>query len=114
MELSSIQNLDIAQMNTQKSRNDKVLRDISKTGDKKKIRKLAEEFESIFLEIMLKSMRETIPKSELLDAGNAEDIFRSMLDTQYAKLMASQRQTGIADNIEKQLLSLMNIKEVLK
>ena len=68
-----------------------------------KIKQLANEFESIFLEIVLKSMRETVGKSELVNGGNAEDIYRSMLDQEYAKNMAGMRQTGIGDAIEKQL-----------
>ncbi len=72
----------------------------SKSG---KIKQLANEFESLFLEIVLKSMRETVGKSELMNGGNAEDIYRSMLDQEYAKNMAGMRQTGIGDAIEKQL-----------
>ena len=68
-----------------------------------KIKQLANEFESLFLEIVLKSMRETVGKSELVNGGNAEDIYRSMLDQEYAKNMAGMRQTGIGDAIEKQL-----------
>lgn len=72
--------------------------------DREDIRKVAEDFESLFLNIVLKSMRETVQKSGLLDGGNAEDIYRSMLDDEYAKMMAAQRHTGIADNIEEFLL----------
>lgn len=73
-------------------------------GDREQIKKLSEDFEAIFLELMLKSMRDTVPKGELFDGGNGEDIFRSMLDSEYAKSMASQRFSGIANAIEKSLL----------
>jgi Rod binding domain-containing protein len=79
--------------------------------DISKIRGSAEEFEAIFLEIMLKSMRSTVPKDGLVSGGNGEDIYRSMLDYEYAKGMASQRGSGIADTIERQLLDSM-IKQV--
>lgn len=68
------------------------------------IRGVAEDFESLFLGIVLKSMRQTVQKSGLLDGGNAEEIYGSMLDDEYAKSMAAQRHTGIADNIEEFLL----------
>lgn len=68
------------------------------------VRGVAEDFESLFLGIVLKSMRDTVQKSGLLDGGNAEDIYASMLDDEYAKSMAAQRHTGIADNIEEFLL----------
>ena len=74
--------------------------------DKAAIAKLAEEFESIFTEIMLKSMRDSVHKSELIDGGNGEDVFRSMLDSEYAKTMAGQRRSGIADAIERHLIGL--------
>lgn len=63
------------------------------------IKKLSEEFESIFLGLVLKSMRESVQKSGLIDGGNAENIYRSMLDDEYAKQMAAQHHTGLADQI---------------
>lgn len=72
--------------------------------NRKKIAQLSEDFEAIFLQLMLKSMRETVPKSGLVDGGNGEDVFRSMLDSEYAQNMAKQRFSGIADSIERSLL----------
>jgi Rod binding domain-containing protein len=69
------------------------------------LRKSAEDFEAIFLEIVLKSMRESVQKSGLVDGGNAEDIYRSMLDGEYAKTLAAQRNTGLSASIESQLLA---------
>ena len=69
-----------------------------------KIRESAQEFEAIFLETMLKSMRDSVQKSGLIDGGNAEKMYESMLDSEYAKQMSAQSMTGIAENIEKQLL----------
>lgn len=74
--------------------------------DKAAIAKLSEEFEAVFTEIMLKSMRDSVPKSELIDGGNGEEIFRSMLDSQYAKDWAGQRRSGLAESIERQLLGV--------
>ena len=68
-----------------------------------KIRKLADDFESIFMETMLSAMRKSVQKSGLIDGGNAEDIYRSMLDSEYSKLMATQRSSGIATAIESYL-----------
>src|SRR4051812_12965951 len=72
--------------------------------DRAQIKQSAEDFESLFLNIVLKSMRDTVQKSGLIDGGNAEDIYKGMLDDEYAKSMASQRNTGLADNIEAFLL----------
>lgn len=76
--------------------------------DKDQLGKLAEDFEAVFLELVLKNMRNTVQKSELVDGGNGEEVFRSLLDTEYAKSMASQKHGGIAESIEKQLVSVIN------
>ena len=80
------------------------------TGNHKdidEVKKLSEQFESIFLGIVLKSMRKSVPESGLIKKGNGEEIFRSMLDTEYAKSLAAQRTTGLAESIEKHLTGLM-------
>lgn len=74
---------------------------------KEEIKKLSEQFESIFLGIVLKSMRKSVPDSGLVKKGNGEEIFRSMLDTEYSKSLAAQRTTGLAKSIENHLLGLM-------
>jgi len=77
-----------------------------------KVRKAAEDFESIFLEIVMKSMRDSVQKSGLIDGGNAEDIYRSMLDSEYSKVLAAQRNTGLSANIEAQLLTALGKQSV--
>ena len=73
-------------------------------GDREEIKKVANEFESLFINLVLKSMRNTVQKSGLIDGGNAEEIYKSMLDDEYCKQMATQRTTGIADQIEDFML----------
>ena len=73
-------------------------------ADRPGMKKAAEDFESLFLNIVLKAMRDTVPKSGLIDGGNAEDIYKGMLDEEYSKMMAQQRHTGLADNIEAFML----------
>lgn len=71
---------------------------------REKIRDLSQQFESIFLNLMLTAMRKSVPKSELMDGGNGEEIFRSMLDQEYAKSMAQRDMTGLARAIEASLI----------
>ena len=82
----------------------------SQERDVAKVKKLANDFESVFLEQMLKNMRSSIQKGGLVDGGNAEEVYTSMLDSEYAKVMAGQRSSGIADMIEHQLLQTMGVK----
>jgi len=55
-------------------------------------------------------MRSSVQKSGLVDGGNAEEIYTSMLDSEYAKQMSSQGNSGLAQMIERQLLQTMGVK----
>ena len=82
------------------------VRDKVETGakeDRSSLKQAAKDFEAIFLETVLKSMRKSIIKSGLIDGGHAEDIYKSMLDGEYAKTMTQGGQTGIASMIYRQL-----------
>jgi peptidoglycan hydrolase FlgJ len=78
-----------------------------------KIKKLSSEFESVFMEQMFKSMRQSVQKSGLIDGGNAEEIYTSMLDSEYAKQMSGPAAGGLAQMIEKQLLQTMGVKSAI-
>ncbi len=66
------------------------------------LRKVARDFEAIFLENLLKTMRRTIPKGGLLDGGQSEEIYTFLFDREIAQRMA-QRSIGLADLIQRQL-----------
>lgn len=87
---------------------------ISEQASRAEIKKVADEFESLFLNLVLKSMRNTVQKSGFVDGGNAEDIYRSMLDDEYSKMMAEQRHTGIATQIEGFLLEAQGLEDKAK
>lgn len=90
------------QINTQRFAQSK---DISKdAAEREAIKKAAADFEAVFLGILMKSMRESVQKSGLMDGGNSEEIYQSMLDTEYTKQMADQNFTGLSKAIEDQLL----------
>jgi peptidoglycan hydrolase FlgJ len=83
------------------------LKPAGQSADKERMaaRKAAKEFESLFVGMMLKSMRETLGKDMLAGKGQSEDIYRSLLDQEYAKSIADQGGLGLAKSIEKQLLA---------
>ncbi len=63
-----------------------------------------QEFESIFVKMMLKEMRKTVDKTDsLISGGFAEDIYRDMLDDEYSKTMAKTAHFGLADLLYRQL-----------
>lgn len=69
----------------------------------KKLKEASEEFEAIFVQQMLSSMRKNVQKSGLLDGGMAENIFEDMLYQEHAKIMAKTGSFGIAEAIYNQM-----------
>ncbi len=65
----------------------------------------AQQFESVFLNMMLKSMREATPQDGMFDSEQTK-MFTGMLDQQLAQSMAS-RGVGLADMMVKQLRGQM-------
>ena len=66
-------------------------------------KKVASEFESMFVAMMLKSMRDTVGKDKLTGGGHGEETFRSLLDQEYAATAARSGGIGLAHMIEKEL-----------
>lgn len=58
--------------------------------------KVAQDFETMFVELMVKSMRQTAQRE---DVSNAEDIYQGMLDSEYSKGMAASRSFGIKEQV---------------
>jgi flagellar protein FlgJ len=73
---------------------------------KSKLFEQCREFESIFVKMMLKEMRNSVDKTDsLLSGGWAEDIYSDMLDDEYSKSIAKNAGFGLADQLYKQLAS---------
>lgn len=66
-------------------------------------REAAKQFEAVFTNLLMKSMREAMPKSELSGGSSSMSMFEGMLDQQRAQAFAG-RGLGLAPVIEKQLL----------
>jgi peptidoglycan hydrolase FlgJ len=66
-------------------------------------KKVAKEFESLFVGMMLKSMRETVGKEKLTNGGHGEEIYRSLLDQEYARSLTEHGGVGLAAMLERQL-----------
>ena len=93
-------------MRMDRSRN---LPDAKGKDDEAKLREAANEFEAIFIEQMLKTMRKTSLESDFIKKSEGEKLFRSMLDEQYAILSAKSGRLGLGEMIFQQLRS--NLKK---
>jgi flagellar protein FlgJ len=61
--------------------------------------KAAEGMEAMFLDYMMKVMRETVPKNEMDLESPATGIYRSMMDTEIAQKAAHAGGVGLAEQI---------------
>lgn len=77
------------------------LRAQAKNSPDQALKTAAQQFESVFLNMMLKSMREATPQDGMFDSEQTR-MFTGMLDQQLAQSMAS-RGVGLADIMVKQL-----------
>lgn len=66
------------------------------------IGKVAEQFEAIFIEMMLRSMRKATERSGLLDS-NASKSYEDLFDGEIASELSKKGSLGIADSIERLL-----------
>ncbi|MGD0565893.1 MAG: rod-binding protein [Candidatus Goldiibacteriota bacterium] len=78
------------------------------------IKKVSQEFESIFLGYMLKQMRKTVPDDQLTGNSSAKDIFYDMHDDEVSKNLSKAGGIGIAAMVYKQLSSIYATKEPVK
>ena len=84
------------------------MRNQSKFGQidsEKDMEKVARDFESVFVNKLLESMRKAVPKSGLLDSS-ALDMYQSMMDQEMAKNMSERKGMGLGEMVYKDLSRL--------
>ena len=79
-----------------------------KMDAEKDIEKVSRDFESVFLNKLLSSMRKTIPKSGLLDSF-ASDMFQSMMDEEMSKEMSKNKGMGMGEMIYNDLSKISRV-----
>lgn len=65
-------------------------------------RETAQQFEAMFLQMMMKSMRDATPKSDLVESAGKET-FEGMFDKEVSVSMAKRNTLGIADMLVKHM-----------
>jgi len=83
------------------------LRKAYSEGDKQKLKSACQEFEVLFLQMMYKQMKRTVPESDLLPESTGRRIFEEMLDEELIN-NAKERGVGIADILYRQLSQNMD------
>jgi len=75
----------------------------SLSAQDKQLKEACKGFESMFLSLMYKEMRNTVPKDPLFGESNAMSIFKDFQDTEMMKNVAESGGIGLADMLYKQL-----------
>ena len=70
------------------------------------VKKAAQDFEAMFMTSMLESMTAGAKPDKMFGGGQGEQMYRSMLNQEYGKAIASTGTLGIADAIEREMLKL--------
>ena len=65
------------------------------------------DFEALLIQKLFQTMRAAIPKSGLIDTGQAGDIYNSMLDQQVARDLALQGGLGLSTQLKAQIVRYM-------
>ena len=71
--------------------------------ERKRLYDAAVEFQAVFLNMMLKSMRATLHKDQdMLYGGKTQEIFEDMLYDEYSKVLSQNERFGLAEEIYRQ------------
>ena len=68
----------------------------------KAIRQTSEQFEAYFIQQMMKTMRESIEKSDLVEGGNM-DMYQDLMDKEVSLQMVKRGGMGLANMMERQM-----------
>lgn len=88
------------------SRGFESLKQTARTDPNGAAKTVAKQFDAIFVNMMLKQMRDASPQNGPLDSSSSK-MYTSMLDQQLSQTMAS-RGVGVADQLLKQMLRQAN------
>ena len=107
--ISPLQTTQTVSPKMQEARVENLKNQLQSDGPKsdEEIKDLAMQFESIFIHQMIKEMRKSVHKSDLLNSFSLE-MYESMMDEEIAKEMSKQKGIGLGDVIYRQLSKINN------
>lgn len=77
---------------------------------KASIAEVAGEFEQMFINQMMQPMFENMEGDSLAGDPQTDDIYQSWMVEQYSKLISASGGVGLADHVQKAMLSLQEVK----
>ncbi len=74
----------------------------ARSNSKAALRETAQQFEAMFIQMLMQSMRQAVPKSDLSDSSGKQT-FEGMFDREVALQMAKRNALGLADMLVKHM-----------
>lgn len=68
-----------------------------------KLRKAAHQLEGLFVNELLKAMRETVPEDGIIGQAPGQEMFTGMMDERIADLYAGRSEHGLGEALYRQL-----------
>lgn len=78
------------------------------------LKKACRDFEAIFVNYMMKQMRQTVNKSDVMGPSQAEELYTSMMDNEVAKNVSQARGMGLASMIYRQMSGIIDGNPIKK
>lgn len=78
------------------------LRGKAAANEETALRESAQQFEAMFIQMMLKSMRDTVEKSELM-GSDAQDLYQDLMDREISVQLAQRNSIGLADMLQREV-----------
>lgn len=98
----------ISMEGTEEQTFERKLKQAMENKDEELLKETCRQFEELFLQMLYKQMKATVPKSGLFSDSTQGEIFNSMLDESLMKEVSKAKGIGIADMMYKQLYKEMN------
>ena len=99
-------NNSILQVNKQKNTRqgfEDLLKKAVDTEDSVQLKKACVQFEQLFLQMVFKQMKASVPRSDFFPSSYARDVFESMMDEKLMEKAAESGGLGIAETMFRQL-----------
>lgn len=96
--------IDNAKEQTKSNEFEKILKKAYNENDEKELKKQCKEFEKVFLNMMYKQMKATVPKAELIENSFASQTFEEMFDEKITEEVAKGSGVGLGDMLYKSLI----------
>ena len=86
------------------------LPNMNHNGNMREMRKVAKDFEAVFIAQMLQPMFQNLGAEEPFGGGHGEDVWRSMQVQEYGKAITKAGGIGVADAVLREMIKMQELQ----